>query len=719
MGSKKRSMKLIIAEKPNQAKNYAEALKNSFTSKDGFLESNEYYITWCFGHLIELEKDTVYHDFKRWDKSYLPLIPINFKYCIGKDSKGKEDTGKKKQLNIIKSLMSKSSSIINGTDADREGELIFKYVYDYLKCKLPYQRLWVSSLTKDEINNAFNNLRPGTDFANLANSGYARAITDWLVGVNATQSATLHFGNGTMLSIGRVQTTILKIICERYLKNKSHSKTYKYQLIANHNFNDFQFSSYADILEDESEVKLQLSKVKNTEHYFSKVDVTKEEKTPPLLHSIDSLIIEANKKFNLSSKDTLSIAQSLYEKKLTSYPRTDSQYINEEGYNKLKKSIPNLADTVLNLEFNFIKNNIPKSVNKKKITGSHDAIVPTGNLTGIEILNDNELNVYKLVLSKCLESFSTPAIYEKKTYFFLNNNILFKTKSNQLIEKGYLYFSLNSKFKDSIPNTAINIDFKENENVITEISINEIESKPPSLFTDATLTPSLTKIGKFLKEENPEILEELKGKIDLSNVQIGTQATRPAILEKIINIGFIEKIKNNIVPTEKGLKFYEIIKELKVSKVTYTAILEKELADISNGELSNEQYYKRLNSFISLIVSDIFSNEKKIIFNEQESLGNCPKCKEGNVVMGQSKKTYGCDKFSTGCEFIFSSSIAQKKLSEKNVKDLLENGKTGLIKGFKSKAGKAFEAYIKLDNDFKTVFEFKDKPKSKKKFKKR
>ncbi|MCG8226393.1 type IA DNA topoisomerase [Tenacibaculum finnmarkense] len=697
-------MKLVIAEKPSQAKEYSNALNDNFIKKDGYFEGSEYFITWCFGHLIELERDTAYREGKKWDKSYLPLIPAKFQYSIGKDSAGKEDQGKKKQLQTIGNLMKKSSSVINGTDADREGELIFMYVYNYLNCKLPYSRLWLSSLTKDEILKAFSNLKTSEEFKNLGDSGYARAITDWLVGINATQSATLSFGGGTMLSIGRVQTTILKIICERYLKNKTHDKTYTYKLVANHKINNIEFHSDTEIYESENEAKEKLAKVKNEEHSFLKLDTQITKKNPPLLHSIDSLIVEANQKFNISAKDTLAIAQTLYEKKFTTYPRTDSQYINEEGYVKLKSFLSVVSNQILNLEFDFL-DTLPKSINAKKITGSHDAIVPTGNINSFDALSENETKVYKLVLSKCLESFSVPAQYEKKQYNFVNNEILFTSKSNKLVKLGFLKYSFQGK--NELDKNGLDFDLKANEIISSEIKIGKIESKPLPLFNDATLTPSLTKIGKFLKEENPKILEELKGKIDLSDIQIGTQATRPAIVEKLINIGFIEKVKNKFVPTEKGLKFYGAIKDLKVSRVTYTAILEKELQDIAKGILSTDKFYERLYSFIKLIVKDIFEiDSSKFNFNEKESFGICPKCKNGNVNLANSKKFYGCSEYKNGCEFTFNTSIAQKKLTDKNVKDLIKNSKTALIKGFTSAKKTKYDAFVVLDKDFKTGFEF-------------
>lgn len=697
-------MKLIIAEKPSQAKLYANALHDSFKEKKGYLESENTYITWCFGHLISLEQDTAYREGKSWNKSYLPLIPLKFKYCIGKDKEGKEDKGKKRQLDIIKYLMSKSESIINATDADREGELIFLYIYNYLECKLPFKRLWISSLTEEEIRKGFKNLKSREEFDNLGKSGYARAITDWLVGINATQSATLQLGSRNPLTIGRVQTTILKIICERWLKNQNHKSSFKYRLVSKHEEQNQKFTSSSNIFETKEEAERNLSKLKEY-HTFLKKKREEIIINPPLLHSIDTLIIEANKKFKYSGKETLSIAQKLYEKKLISYPRTDSQYINEEGYSQLKKILPQFSQDYLGKSFSF-QILTPKSVNEKKITGSHDAIVPTGYKLGIKNLNDKELNVFLLIISKCLESFSEAALVEKNTYVFENNSVEFFTNCSHTNSIGWMKFSYEQNKKKEHNEEELKLSFNPGEQIYADSSVYEIKSTPPSLYTDATLTKALTKIGKFLKDEDPKILEELKGKIDLSDIQIGTQATRPIIIDKLINIGFVIKEKNKFIPTDKGFKFYETIKNLKVTNVAYTAILEKELKDIAEGTISEEKYYTRLYSYVKKIVSDIFSIQIELKLNEKNSIGICPKCKKGNII--EKDKSLGCDRYNKdGCDFIFAKTIAKKKLTEKNIKDILEKGETQLIKGFMSKANKPFDAFIKLDADFKTIFSYK------------
>ncbi|CEN52758.1 type IA DNA topoisomerase [Capnocytophaga canis] len=697
---------LIIAEKPSQAKEYAEAL-GGFKRHDGFYESERSYITWCFGHLIQMERDTAYRSTTSWDKSYLPLLPQNFQYCIGLDKNGKADKGKKNQLEIISNLMKKSNKIINATDADREGELIFLYVYNYLKCTLPYQRLWVSSLTTEALQKAFRELLSAEEVKNLGKSAYARDITDWLVGINATQSATLQLGNRNLLTIGRVQTAILKIICERWLKNKQHKASFSYRLVSLHAHKGNIFQAETEVYQNKEEITKIQEKLNPKNHVFKDEIQKTEKKHPPLLHSIDTLIMLANKLFKATGKDTLAAAQRLYENKLTTYPRTDSNYINEEGFNHLKKVLPKIAKQFLNYE-NVITNSKPRCVNAEKITGSHDAIVITGNITHFNKLTDFEKNIYYLIVSRCCESFDTEAIYEKKTYIFENNEIIFKTYSSKLIQEGWKCFSFRGQVKDDTEeeSESLLLSYQKGEQVpIEKIIPKEIKSEPPALYTDGTLTADLTKIGKFLEIENPELLEELKGKIDLSEIQIGTQATRPLILEKLIHVGFIKNEKNKLIPTEKGLKFYEVIKQLKVSNVAYTAILEKELKDIADGVLSEEKYYKRLYNYVTKIVEDIFSIQTNLELNQKETIGKCPKCKQGNIVEGKSGLSYGCDRYKEGCDFIFAKIVAGKKLSKKNIKDLLEKGETDIIKGFKSKKGE-FECKLKLDENFKTQFDF-------------
>lgn len=694
---------LILAEKPAQARDYADAL-GGFSRKDGYLESKDAYITWCFGHLVQLEEDTAYRGEGAWNQSYLPLIPGTFQYCIGKDKNKKTDTGKKKQLMLIKELASKSSEIINATDADREGELIFLYVYNFLNLKLPYKRLWISSLTKGDILKGFKKLLSPNEVDNLGKAGYARAISDWLVGINGTQAATLKLGNRNLLTIGRVQTAILKIICERYLKHKNFKSTSFYRLKAEHRQGQAIYFSNTEIFEN----KIDVLKVLNSlgKYHIFKEKISQDKKVnPPLLYSIDTLIIEANKIFGMSGQETLSIAQTLYEKKLTTYPRTDSNYINEENYESLKGYLSSVANKILGIKYEFGEHK-PKSVNAQKLTGSHDAIIPTGEMSAYSSLSEKEKSIYHLIIHKCLESFSTTAIYRKSKYIFLNNGFEFTTNTSVLVEEGWKYFSFQKKNEDDKEADEVDIDlrFIEGQQVdVFKTELVELETQPPKLYTDANLTPDLTNVGKFLKEENPELLEKLRGHIDLNDVQIGTQATRPIIIERLKKLDFIKLEKKKYVPTDKGLKYYDTIKSLEVSNIANTAILEKELKEIAEGKLCDGVFYQNLEKYVRNIVSDIFQIEKAPDLNEKKKITTCPKCKVGSVVEGS--KGFGCDQYKHGCDFVIWKSVAGKNLTEKQVKDLIETGITGVIKGFKGKRGD-FEAKLKMKKDFKLEFYF-------------
>lgn len=702
-------MKLIIAEKPSQAKEYAKALGN-FSTKNGYLENSEYYITWCFGHLVELERDSKYREEGKWNKSYLPLIPSKFLYKIGSDQKGNIDSGKKAQLKIISDLMKKSSEIINGTDADREGELIFLYVYNFLECKLPFKRLWISTLTENDIKKGFKNLLNPNEVKNLGKSAYARAIADWLVGVNGTQASTLQFGQGTLLTIGRVQTVILKIICERFLKNKNFQKSYSYKLVAEHSKN-VNFFSESEVYQTKQEIELIKQKLSD-HHVCKKVEDKQQKKGCPLLFSIDTLIIEANRKFGYSGQDTLSIAQSLYEKKLTSYPRTDSEYINEENFDNLKTYLVELCKTTLNLNFSF-SNKKPRSVNDKKMTGSHDAIVPTGN--DPEGLSEKEANIFKLILIRCLQSFSEDAVYFKRKITFENQNEIFYSYLSKLIHKGWLEYDIKSineneshieKGEEIEQN--FNIEIAEGEKVkVLNLGVKEIESKPPLLYSDVNLTQDLTNFGKLLKEENSNQLSFISENIDINQLQIGTQATRPGIVERLKNLGFITLTKNKYVPTEKGLKYYEVIKNLEVSNAIVTAIWEMKLKKVAEGTEDISSFYKEITTFTDKIVHDIFAKTSDISFKvEPVFIGACPKCKKGQIK--ENKKAFQCSEWKSGCDFSIWKIISERKISEGMVKDLLTKGITKNIDKFKSKTGKTFSGKLELDKQtFKISFNFK------------
>lgn len=705
---------LILAEKPSQLREYVKVL-GGFTQKGDFYESDKYIASSALGHLIELAEDTAYRRAGNWDKSYLPLLPVLEEYVY---EPKRNDEGRQAHLKKLATLFKNPDigMIYVATDSDREGELIFRYIYNYFKCKLPYKRVWLSALDDSEIRNAFAHPKynQGDDFLeNLSKSAYARAITDWLIGANATQAATLQLGGGKLLSIGRVQTAILKIVADRYIKNKSHQKSYTYKLITNHLYNGVSYTAESPIYESKAQAE-QLLQSLATSHNFVSFQKTAERKSPPLLHTLDSLTIVANKLYKYTAAEVLASAQSLYEKKLTSYPRTEDPYITKEGYYKLMQFLPSLVSKCLNInDFSFI-GQTPASVDGSKITGSHDALVPTGQTAGIDGLSEQDRRIYELILHRCLESFSLNAIYEKGVYKFENQSIPFKTYTSTLVQIGWKKYTPKAKTtaeeEDEEEETlTLQLPYVQGDKVaIEKKGVKEIESKPPAIYTPATLTADLCNLGKFLQEQSPEIYAELQGEFDLKGLEIGTKGTRPGIIEILVNTRkYIAFEKNKYIPTELGLQFYNAIKDLQVVNVAQTARLEYQLKQVTEGKVSVTEYYNHLTDYVKSTVAQIFSLESTITATTRKGLGTCPICKRGQII--EHEKSYGCTEYKNGCKFSIWKEIAHKKLTAKNVEDLLNKGKTGLIKGFKSKSGSDFEAYLVLDKEGKVNFEFKKK----------
>ena len=707
---------LILAEKPSQLREYVKAL-GGFTQKGDFYESDQYIASSALGHLIELAEDTAYRQLGNWDKSYLPLLPALGDYVY---EPKRNDEGRQAHLKKLATLFKNPDigMIYVATDSDREGELIFRYIYNYFKCKLPYKRVWLSALDDSEIRNAFANPKysQGDDFLeNLSQSAYARAITDWLIGANATQAATLQLGGGKLLSIGRVQTAILKIVADRYLKNKSHQKSYTYKLITNHFYNGTAYTAESPIYESKAQAEQLLQSLASSHNFVSSQKKT-ERKNPPLLHTLDSLTIVANKLYKYTASEVLASAQSLYEKKLTSYPRTEDPYITEEGYGKLKHSLLPLVSLCLNINDFIFPSQPPASVDGSKITGSHDALVPTGQTAGIDSLSEQDRRIYELILYRCLESFSEVAIYEKGVYEFENQSIPFKTHTSSLIQVGWKKYTPKTKTtteeEDEEEETlTLQLPYVQGDKVaIDKKAVKEIESKPPAIYTPATLTADLCNLGKFLQEQSPEVYAALQGEFDLKGLEIGTKGTRPGIIEILVNTRkYIAFEKNKYIPTELGLQFYNAIKDLEVVNVAQTARLEYQLKQVAEGKVSVTEYYNHLTDYVKNTVAQIFSLQSSITASTRKGLGTCPVCKKGQIV--EHDKSYGCTEYKNGCKYSIWKEIAHKKLTAKNVEDLLQKGKTGLIKGFKGKTGNDFEAYLALDKQGKVNFEFKNNKK--------
>ena len=439
------------------------------------------------------------------------------------------------------------------------------------------------------------------------------------------------------------------------------------------------------------------------------------------MHTLDSLTIVANKLYKYTAAEVLASAQRLYEGKLTSYPRTEDAYITEEGYNKLKGFLPNLVNQCLNITDFVFPASLPASVNGAKITGSHDALVPTGQTNGIENLSQQDQRIYALILYRCLESFSEAAVYEKGVYEFENQGTPFKTYTSNLVQEGWKKYSPKVKVatayeddeddSEEDTNFMLQLPHKQGDKVtIEKKNLKEIESKPPAIYTPASLTADLCNLSKFLQEQSPEVYAELQSEFDLKGLTVGTDGTRPNIIEQLVTIRkYIAFEKNKYIPTELGLQFYNAIKDLEVVNVAQTARLEYQLKQVADGKVSIAEYYNGLSDYVKSTVTQIFSLQSAITASTHKGLGTCPLCKKGQIV--EYPKSYGCTEFKNGCKYTIWKEIAHKKLTPKNVEDLLQKGKTSLIKGFKSKTGSDFEAHLVLDKELKIGFEFNNKKK--------
>jgi DNA topoisomerase-3 len=724
-------MKLIIAEKPSQALTYAEVIGNH-KKLTGYYEAGDYCIVWCYGHLVSLCKDSVYHNQPKWSLDYLPLIVDQYQY------EADSDKGKLAQIQTIKTLAEKAELIINGTDADREGEAIFRNIIKVLQLKKPIKRLWLNSLEKSVIETGLANLKtytiePDKDIhISLKNTSLAselRAQFDWLYGVNATQSMTVKKGGGKILSIGRVQTAIFRLITERYLQNKSHTKSYTYQLVASHKEKGVEFQTKSKTVETEAELEALKSSCTNDFKVLNYIEKTTTEH-PPLLYSLNSLIIEANKEFKYSSKVVLDECQNLYERAIISYPRTDCEYINEERYAKMKSYLSNLSESIIQQKAHLHQQ--PKSVDNSKLDSSHDAIVPTGITTGLHDLSEKAQNIFKLILVKTLESFSFEAKYLVKQIKLDNNGNEFNATSKRITEAGYR--EIRDKFHNDHCSSQVMVSKKNqvdsmedndpsnddtsgdipnlptNQIIPGNLEDKKIESKPKPLYTGSTLTTTLMKIGQHLVTEGHDV-KEIQKLIPINEVELGTDNTRVHIVEALIERTYIEFKHNKYYPTELGLKYYSILAPTDIGKVLITVENEIKLRLVEKGLMTEDEFRNQMNSYVSSVVEKIKLIESSVDMNERKSIGKCPKCKKGDML--KSDKSFFCSEYKNdkACTYSIFRTVAGKTLTDNWVTDLITKRKTPLIKGFKAKPvegkpDREFEAHLILNENNELKFEF-------------
>lgn len=684
----------VIAEKPSVARDIATVL-GATQKNDGNISGNGYTVTWAFGHLVGLAMPNAY-GIENFRRENLPILPQSFQLIprqVKTDKGYKPDSGTVKQLKIIKEVFDQCDKIIVATDAGREGELIFRYIYQYLDCRKPFVRLWISSLTDKAIREGLQNLKDGTIYDNLFRSAKARSEADWLIGINASQALSIAAGRGTY-SLGRVQTPTLAMICSRYLENKNFVPQKYWQLKLQTEKDSIEFSALSEEKFDSQQPaidKLQIIK-ESGQVQVKSVECKEVNQEPPLLYDLTTLQKEANTKLNFSADKTLSIAQKLYEDKLISYPRTGSRYISQDVFDEIPERI-SLLETYDRFA-GYAKSMKGSSLNRrtvddKKVT-DHHALIITENKPGS--LQADEQAIYELVAGRMLEAFSEKCVKEVTSISLNSVESIFTVKGTAIKSAGWrAVFNAQEEGEENTVLPAL----KEGENLpLSDIELLEKQTKPKPLHTESSLLSAMENAGKEL--------EDAELKASMKDSGIGTPATRAAIIETLFTRQYIIREKKALVPTEKGLAVYDIVRDKKIADVEMTGMWENALSKIESGEMNPDTFHKSTEVHASQITSELLGVQ--LTLSTQQDL-TCPKCGTGRILL--YPKVAKCD--NTDCGLVIFRNKSDKQLTDKQVTELVTAKKTGVIKGFKSKAGKPFDASLAFDDQFNVVFVFPEK----------
>lgn len=711
MSQKQQTMKTIIAEKPSVAKEIARIV-GADKREEGYMQGNGYYVTWAFGHLVQSAMPETY-GMKGFHAENLPVIPDPFVLVprqVKTDNGYKPDAGVLAQIKIIGKLFDSSERIIVATDAGREGELIFRYLYAYLGCQKPFDRLWISSLTDTAIREGLQNLRDGKEYDNLYHAAKARSEADWLVGINGTQALTIAAGCGTY-SVGRVQTPTLGMVCERYWENKRfESKPFwqvHFGVVDTDSGNILKFTS-ANRWTDKATATDIYNKVKETGSVIITKVVTKQKiEKAPLLYDLTTLQKEANSQHGFTAEHTLSIAQKLYEAKFITYPRTSSRYISDDVFATLPKLFQNLENhseygekvKLLPGSEDYSKN----SVNAAKVT-DHHALLITEN-PAIGLFKDEKI-VYDMILCRMIEAFSTDCIKDITSVSAqVDHEVEFGISGSIIRQTGWRALSLKEKNNrldkdadatDNEVKDQVIPNWQEGQHItLSGCTITEGKTKPKPLHTESTLLAAMETAGKEIEDDTMRQAMKDSG--------IGTPATRAAIIETLLKREYMVRQQKKLVPTEKGLALHSVVKNMAIANVEMTGKWEAELAKIERGEASADGFTHSIEGYTREITAELLGCDR--LFSHKDSGCQCPKCKQGTMqffgkVVRCSNKECGMPVFKQ---------VAGKLLTDADITDLLTKGKTRTLNGFISKQGKPFSAAIAFDENFNTKFVFAER----------
>ncbi|MDH6357708.1 DNA topoisomerase 3 [Parabacteroides sp. PF5-9] len=682
-------MKVCIAEKPSVAREIAEIL-GAKNRMNGYIEGNGYQVTWTFGHLCTLKEPHEYTgDWKRWSLGSLPMIPPRFGIKLISNPTYEQ------QFKVIESLMQKAEMVINCGDAGQEGELIQRWVMQKAGCKCPVYRLWISSLTEEAIREGFQKLKDQAEFNPLYEAGLSRAIGDWLLGMNATRLYTLRYGqNKQVLSIGRVQTPTLALIVNRQNEIDHFTPEPYWELKTIYRNTTFSATKGKFLQKEEGEEFLKT--VQQSEFTITDTSEKKGKEYAPRLFDLTSLQVECNKKFSFTADDTLKLIQSLYEKKVTTYPRVDTTFLSEDIYPKVPNTLKGLVDYA-GLIAPLLQGKLPKSkrvFDNAKVT-DHHAIIPTG--VPARNLNENERKVYDLVTRRFIAVFYPDCEISTTTVLGKVEKVDFKVTGKQILKPGWrVVFNTEQKDPETEPAEEEGVlpEFIKGEHGSHQPILKETWTQPPKPYTEATLLRAMETAGKLV--DNDELRDALKEN------GIGRPSTRAAIIETLFKRNYIRKERKNLLPTATGKELIGTIQEELLKSAELTGLWEKKLRQIERGAYDAKTFLDELKALVRQIVFNVFSdqsNRKITIIEPQEEVQKenkkrkprqtkkeqketveetpatnvekpvCPLCGKGDILRG--KTAFGCSEYKNGCTFRLDYATYKQTLSDKELIEII------------------------------------------------
>ncbi|MCD8129679.1 MAG: DNA topoisomerase 3 [Lachnospiraceae bacterium] len=689
-------MILVIAEKPSVAKSISKVI-GANTRKDGYMEGNGYLVSWCLGHLAEyVEPDAYDEKYGRWNYADLPIIPEHWRLAVAPQ--------KKEQFEVLSGLLNRPdvSCAVNGCDAGREGESIFRRVYQLSGSRVPIKRLWISSMEDSAILDGFANLKDGREYENLYQSAECRAMADWLVGMNATRAYTTVYYK--RLVVGRVQTPTLALLVDRQEKIDGFVKTpyYKVSLTGG----GLTVTSEDIPAETDADELVNLCQGKNAE--VTRVKRVRKQTAPPKLYDLTTLQREANRFYGYTAQETLDTLQELYEMKLVTYPRTDSQYITDDMEDTVRELLFDLTEITPIINGVSVGDNVKRLINNAKVS-DHHALLPTKEAAKSDLseLSECQLNILSLVAVRLAQAVSPEYVYEETQIEVMCEGHLFKAKGKKTVEDGFkavetvLRISLKKRAantvekEDTAEDAVFTVQFSEGD-VIPSVEVKKSQhfTSPPKLYSEDTLLSSMETAGN--KEFDADT--EKKG--------LGTPATRASIIEKLVHSGYATRKGRQIVPTKDGMELIALLPDY-LKSASMTAEWENRLLSIERGETAPEDFMQGIRGLLTMMLNgcDQIPEEERRRFDERVRIGNCPIC--GKPVYESRTNFYCSDKscrFALWKENRYLASM-RKTVDAKMASDLLKNGKTHVKDFYSAKKDSTFEADLLMKvEDGRTVF---------------